>query len=183
MFNDNRSKRVILVSHCILNQNSISDGTADYPGTFEEVVSLLLKEHVGIIQMPCAELMCLGLDRGDKKGAERPVVNENTRIRNELLKDKNKQHIKELISGTLYQVDEYLKNGFNIQGVIGVNRSPSCGVDTTSKNNEEVLGEGVFIKALRELLESKGIELKIVGIKTSEVEESLKKVKNLLFVE
>ena len=48
MFNDNRSKRVILVSHCILNQNAISDGTADYPGMFDEVVSLLLKEKISL---------------------------------------------------------------------------------------------------------------------------------------
>jgi len=31
MFNDNRSKKVILVSHCLLNQNSISDGTRIFP--------------------------------------------------------------------------------------------------------------------------------------------------------
>ena len=28
MFTDGRSKKVVFVAHCLLNQNSISDGTA-----------------------------------------------------------------------------------------------------------------------------------------------------------
>lgn len=31
MFNDGRSKKVIFIAHCLLNQNAISDGTAVYP--------------------------------------------------------------------------------------------------------------------------------------------------------
>ena len=54
----------MLAAHCLLNQNAISDGTADYPGTHEEVARLLLEEGVGILQLPCPELCCLGLDRG-----------------------------------------------------------------------------------------------------------------------
>ncbi len=34
--------------------------------------------------MPCPELCCLGLDRGNILGAESPVVVENTRIRKEI---------------------------------------------------------------------------------------------------
>ena len=30
MFTDGRSKKVIFLAHCLLNQNSISDGTADF---------------------------------------------------------------------------------------------------------------------------------------------------------
>ncbi|CAG8999029.1 MAG: hypothetical protein CENE_00993 [Candidatus Celerinatantimonas neptuna] len=30
MFEDKRSKKVVLIAHCLLNQNAISDGTADY---------------------------------------------------------------------------------------------------------------------------------------------------------
>ena len=45
MFTDGRSKKVIFLAHCLLNQNAISDGTAVYPAAFRE-------------------LCCLGLDRG-----------------------------------------------------------------------------------------------------------------------
>lgn len=81
MFTDCRSKKVILVWHCILNQNSISDGTADYSATNESVLNLLIQSKVGIIQMPYPETLCLGLDRGDIHGAQREVAVENTRIR------------------------------------------------------------------------------------------------------
>ena len=44
MFTDARSKRVIFVAHCVLNQNAISDGTADFPGTDEALARRLLEE-------------------------------------------------------------------------------------------------------------------------------------------
>lgn len=82
MFNDGRSKSVIFVAHCILNQNSISDGTASYPGFINEILDLLTSSDVGIIQLPCPELHCLGLDRGNFHGCSIPIIEENTRIRN-----------------------------------------------------------------------------------------------------
>ena len=91
MFTDGRSKKVIFLAHCLLNQNAISDGTAVYPAAFQELVQLLLDHEVGIVQMPCPELCCLGLDRGDVHGAERPVVEENTRIRRAMEKDGPRQ--------------------------------------------------------------------------------------------
>ncbi len=40
MFNDGRSKRVVFVAHCFLNQNSISDETAVYPAAFFIVIGI-----------------------------------------------------------------------------------------------------------------------------------------------
>lgn len=180
MFSDYRSKKVVLVSHCILNQNAISDGTADYPATNESVLNLLIQSKVGMIQMPCPETLCLGLDRGDTHGAEREVVVENTRIRYELGQDKSIEKLNSLADQIVFEVEEYVKNGFSVAGVIGINRSPSCGVNTTSKNNKEVNGEGVFIERLRNKLKEKGINIDMIGIKSLETEEALISIKNLL---
>ncbi|MFH1573871.1 MAG: CD3072 family TudS-related putative desulfidase [Acidobacteriota bacterium] len=180
MFTDARSKKLILVAHCVLNQNAISDGTADYPGSAKEAASLLLQSQLGIIQMPCPELHCLGLDRGDPHGAERPVVVENTRIR-ELMKQRPASRIlRFLVRSLAYQMDEYLRHGFTIAGIVGINRSPSCGVNTTSTNNREVEGEGIFIEALRKELESRNIHTRWTGIKTSDPERSLLSIHALL---
>ena len=73
MFTDGRSRRVLLIAHCLLNQNAISDGTAVCPAAFREAVRALLDGEAGIVQLPCPELCCLGLDRGDPRGAEGPV--------------------------------------------------------------------------------------------------------------
>ena len=81
MFTDGRSRRVIFLAHCLLNQNAISDGTAEVPAAHREILQAALDAQAGVVQMPCPELCCLGLDRGDPKGGERPVVVENTRIR------------------------------------------------------------------------------------------------------
>jgi len=180
MFSDARSKRIVLVSHCILNQNSISDGTADYPGTNEDIVQLLINSKVGIIQMPCPEILCLGLDRGAIHGGEQPVVVENTRIRHSLEKSASVKIIRKLVDQVVSQIEEYIRNEFTILGIIGINRSPSCGVNTTSKNNEEVDGEGVFIEILRETLEKKKINIDMVGIKGLEISKSLASIQKLL---
>lgn len=180
MFSDARSKKIVLVAHCILNQNSISDGTADFPGTNEEIVKLLLHSKIGILQMPCPELNCLGLDRGDIHGGERPVIEENSRIRNALKTTPASRVLKTLVDQLVFQIEEYLHNGFDILGIVGINRSPSCGVNTTSIDNLEVEGEGVFIKALHEELKRRNIEIKRVGIKDSEMDKAILTIKELL---
>ena len=180
MFSDCRSKKVVLVSHCFLNQNSISDGTADYPATNESVLNFLIQSKVGIIQMPCPETLCLGLDRGDIHGAERDVVVENTRIRESMNKSNAVEILNKLVNQVVFQIEEYIKNDFSVKGVIGINRSPSCGVNTTSKNNKEVNGEGVFIESLRKKLKEKDINIDMIGIKALETEEALISIRNLL---
>ena len=180
MFSDVRSKKIILVSHCILNQNSISDGTAGYPSTNENVLKLLIQSKVGIIQMPCPEMICLGLDRGDIHGGEREVVVENTRIRHNLENPTSIEVINNLANQIIFQIEEYIQNGFIVLGIIGINRSPSCGVNTTSKNNQEVYGEGIFIEILREALEKKSISIDMIGIKASETDKALISIQRLI---
>jgi len=107
MFTDARSKNVLFVAHCILNQNSISDGTADYPGYIREILELLVRYDVGIVQMPCPELHCLGLDRKNKYGSAVPVVEENTRIRAMMTREPAAGKMKLLVQQVLFQITEY----------------------------------------------------------------------------
>ena len=67
MFTDGRSRRVAFVAHCFLNQNAISDGTAVWPAACLELVDFFLSREIGIVQMPCPEVCCLGLDRGTRR--------------------------------------------------------------------------------------------------------------------
>jgi predicted secreted protein len=180
VFTDARSKKLVLVAHCVLNQNSISDGTADYPGAIKEVVSLLLQSQVGIVQMPCPELHCLGLDRSDVHGAERPVVVENTRIRESMKQPEAVRNLRILVRSLVFQIREYLRHGFTIVGIVGINRSPSCGVDTTSRSDQEVAGSGVFIEALRNELERRNVNTDWTGIKATEIEKALFSIRGLL---
>ena len=119
MFTDVRSKRVIFLAHCLLNQNSISDGTAVYPAAFEELIRMLLAQEVGIVQMPCPELCCLGLDRGDPAGAQRDVGVENTRIRAEMQKADPDARLELLVDYVVLQIAEYRAHGFRVLGILG----------------------------------------------------------------
>ena len=165
MFNDGRSKKVVFIAHCFLNQNSISDGTAVYPAVFKDVVEFFMNSNVGIVQMPCPELCCLGLDRGNLYGADSPVVVENTRIRTEMKKKDADEKLTVLADYVVQQILEYYKSGFEIVGIIGANRSPNCGVETTSDNNEEVSGTGLFIEKISYQLLAKNISIPMIGLK------------------
>lgn len=181
MFEDGRSKEVVFAAHCILNQNAISDGTASFQGMNETVARLLLEAKVGVVQMPCPEMNCLGLDRGDPNGAKRPLLEENSRIRRELTRQAGaRRMLNALVEQVVYLMEEYRKNGFEILGVLGVNRSPSCGVETTSADGAEIAGEGVFLQALRAEMTRRGVFVPIVGIKDSEPEKTSKTVRAML---
>ena len=168
MFEDCRSRRVIFLAHCLLNQNSISDGTAVYPAAFKDVLRLLMEADIGVVQLPCPELCCLGLDRGDEKGAERPVTAENTRIRRELQRGEPARRLEALVGYTMYQIEEYRRHGFEILGIVGVNRSPSCGAETTSDNDAEVPGMGLFMGRLAERLSEAGVSVPMLGLKATD---------------
>ena len=109
MFNDGRSKKVIFIAHCLLNQNSISDGTAVYPAAFRDVIDFFLNANIGIIQMPCPEFCCLGLDRGNIHGVDSPVVVENTRIRSAMKSDNSNEKLTRLADYVVQQIIEYKK--------------------------------------------------------------------------
>jgi predicted secreted protein len=180
MFSDVRSRKIVLVAHCILNQNAISDGTADFPGSDACIVKRLLEAGVGILQLPCPELNCLGLDRGDPLGAQRPVLEENTRIRGAMGETAPARILASLVERVVFEVEQYHQHGFELLGLIGIDRSPSCGVNTTSRLNQEEPGRGVFIEALRGALSERGLHLDLIGIKASRPQEALQRLEKLL---
>lgn len=180
MFADARSKRFILVAHCLLNQNSISDGTADFPGQFTGVIDLLIAGGIGIVQLPCPELLCLGLDRRDRGGGGRPVLEENTRIRKLLEEEDSLALLRSRAQDVAAQVREYRAYGFEVLGLVGVNRSPSCGVETTTRDNCEVAGTGVFIEVLSQVLAETGQPVRMLGVKTSRAQESVERLRQFI---
>ncbi len=78
------------------------------------------------------------------------------------------------------QVADYRRHGFEVIGLIGVNRSPSCGIETTSRSGREESGSGVFIEILATALADRGITLPVAGTKTSERDRSIEWVRRLL---
>jgi predicted secreted protein len=135
---------------------------------------------IGLIQLPCPEVTCLGLDRKDKLGGTRPLLEENSRIRNLLSAPASLELLRSKAEEVAFHIQEYESYGLKVLGVIGINRSPSCGVETTSKDGYEVERPGVFIELLSEAFQRNGQSMKILGVKTSEREASVQKLRQLI---
>lgn len=136
MIQDKRSYKIVVVAHCILNQNSRIQGIAYYAGMINEIVDVLKKHEVGIIQMPCPELTYAGLLRPSqtKEQYDTPAF---------------RRHCKQIASSTADQIEEYVRNGFKVLAILGVEGSPTCGTEANL---------GILMEELQSQLKKRKIE-------------------------
>ena len=115
MIQDVRSRKVVVLAHCVLNQNSRVSGLAYYPASVREVVNFLVKHDIGMVQMPCVEVMYEGLSR-------------KARIKEQYDTPKFRSLCRQVARATVKLIQEYLRNDVGVLAVLGVEGSPSCGV-------------------------------------------------------
>ncbi|MFC2077088.1 hypothetical protein ACFLT7_08400, partial [candidate division KSB1 bacterium] len=125
----------------------------------------LLRRNIGIIQMPCPELGCLGLGR---EGL----------IYDQLSTHGNRRYLKGLARDVVYQTRQYLKHGFRVLGILGINCSPSCGVDCHAYNGAKP-GKGAFMEELTEELRLEGLELPVIGVADRESDKAVPVIERL----
>lgn len=179
-----RTRKIILVSHCILNSNSKVEGLSQYEGIFKEIVDMLHDKGIGIIQLPCPEMIIYGIKRWGhvKEQFDTLFYRENCR---------------KMLKPIICQVKSYIDAGYEIVGVIGIDGSPSCGVNFTCsgdwegtpskgdidhkiKDLKEAEGFGVFMEELKKYLEEYDIEIPFTGINENDVYSSLKDISEFL---
>jgi predicted secreted protein len=180
MFTDARSKKVIFAAHCILNQNAKIDRCARYPGAMREVTQLLLDEGIGIIQMPCPELLALGLDRQVEIEKETTIESEDDRVGVLMNKIEPKTLCERISHDFLFQIKQYQNDGFSVIGVLGINGSPTCGVETNWENGKETTNSGIFIRLFKEECNDQGVNIPMRGIRAQDPQAALKTLKELL---
>jgi predicted secreted protein len=175
MFKDKRSGRIAIVAHCILNQNSRVLGLAERSSMITEIVEFLLRKKIGILQMPCPELTYAGVSR-------QPQTKDQY---NTLM---FRSHCRKIANEIADQIQDYKKSGITTEIGIGVDGSPSCGVNETSKGstcenmskNERVNGSGILIEQLRFALKEKKIPIPFYGIRYERLSEDLVNTEKLL---
>ena len=186
---DERGRRVMLVSHCLLNQNTRYAGGATRPGAVAEVVDELVRAGYGIHQLPCPERLAWGgvlkrytLGLYGSKGTVRYLM------RGALLRVFvwwTRLVYRHLARRVARDVADYERSGVVVAGIVGIGASPSCGVTTTVDmrasldvvaacpvaaltrdvmNEQAVLacrraGEGLFIRALDRELRRRGLSV------------------------
>ncbi len=166
---DSRSRKVILVPHCALNQNARVAGAAEHPAAIVELIHDLLKRDIGILQMPCPELYAFGLDR------------TNVRVEKELRTPAGKALCQRLARELVQQIQIYLDSDFCVLGILGKNGSPSCGVEETWDHGI-CPGSGAFIEELAAELKEQRIAIEMAGIRDNEAPNAIFKVDRWLSI-
>jgi predicted secreted protein len=130
---DERSGRVVFVSHCLLNENTRYLGGAFRPGAVHEVVDPYLRDGTGICQMPCPEQLAWGgvLKRRLLLVYGRPWLGPVIRPLLPALTAYTALRYRLLARRVAAQIADYQNSGFEVVGVVGVDASPTCGVTTT----------------------------------------------------
>jgi predicted secreted protein len=183
---DARARRVVYLSHCLLNQNVRYLGGAGRAGGVTEVADSYLNQGVGICQLPCPEQRAWGgvlkprmLVAYGSAGTWRAPV---ARLLLRPFTWYTRRVYARLARAVARDVVDYRRCGIEVVSLVGIGGSPSCGVRTTldlpaalaalthcpaarlnSRTlNQDIiaanvrLGEGLFISALRRRLSRVG---------------------------
>ena len=173
-----RREKVAFVCHCILNQSTRAwwgtGGARREKGMMSDIVGTLMSHGVGTVQMDCPEFGLYGNPRPPRTRDEYNTPEFRHRCRE--------------IAASACDVMESLKEkgrdpGVEVVGVVGVENSPSCGIEWTTRTidgeNRVSRGRGLLIEALEEEMRRRGLDAPLIGfsMKKAEREEGLKRLR------
>lgn len=180
-------KKIVFVSHCILNIASkvvmYNQEEMDAEESLRKrFVHLAIDNDIQLIQLPCPEYTLYGAKRWGH-------------VSNQFDNVFFRKHCRNVLEPILDQLKEYLANEerFEVLGFVGIDGSPSCGVDYTCtgywfgsfekrSNLQETLkscrlskGPGVFMDVLQEMLREEGLneQIRITSLFAPEPEKCL----------
>ena len=191
---DERGKKVIFVSHCILNENTRYLGGAFQKAGVNEIIDELQKQEIGVAQMKCPEQKAWG-------GVLKKQMLRGYGIKGTFLDNFRKLYLKYFIWQTkkvyrkiarevVYEIQDYIQSGYQVVGIIGVDGSPSCGVLSALDINKSsdfvadlsgekitkdffniecyksclITGAGLYTQALQDQLTKRDIKIKFYSI-------------------
>jgi predicted secreted protein len=128
-----RSKRIIVVSHCLLNQNTVIPDEARSTGIMKDAVDWIHQQGWGAVQLPCPEFTFLGPDRPGMtyEQYDTPAY---------------RAHCRKILLPIVEQLKVYTQHGYEIVGGLGIQSSPSCDP-----------GRGVFMEEFQALVKAEGV--------------------------
>jgi predicted secreted protein len=148
---------VAFVAHCLLNQNSKTDGGARCPGVYSPLVEEVRAKGWRIEQMPCPELAFTGLNRF-------------WAVKEQLDTSAYRGHCRRIAGAVAGAIEVHVRRGDEVI-LVGIEGSPSLGVHVTSSDPERggrpvwpdgsdelAPGRGIFFEELAAELQARGIE-------------------------
>jgi len=167
-------KKIIFVSHCLLNTASkvilYNQQEIDDEETLRRTfIKEAIDHDVQLIQLPCPEFTLYGAKRWGH-------------VSNQFDNVFFRSHCRKILTPVIDQLHEYLanENRFEVLGFVGVDGSPSCGVDYTCyadwygsfecrSDLQKTLdachlgkGPGILIAVLQEMLKEEHLEEEII---------------------
>ncbi|NLI82230.1 MAG: hypothetical protein GX443_11190 [Deltaproteobacteria bacterium] len=164
-----RARKILVVVHCILNANAKVYPLAKVRGVHKEVVKEHLDAGLGLIQLPCPELTYLGTNRW---GMTREQYDHSN----------FRSHCEAILRAAVTEMEAFIRGGYEIVGILGMDGSPNCGVHRTCMGytgGEIGTGEGirrqlsqlvmvesqgVFMEVLATLLKGRGIHIPFLAV-------------------
>lgn len=155
---DARSKRIVLVSSCVLNGNNKVQELSCYPGACKPIIELLMEYDIGIMQMDCPETLYLGITRwsATKNLYDTPGY---------------RRHCRKLAQKQADYIQCYYDAGYEVVAIFWINGSPSCGCGITcfderwggtpmdmGDDSTFVEGDGVFVEEFMKELEERQMQ-------------------------
>jgi predicted secreted protein len=165
-----RSRKIVVVCHCLLNANSKVYPLASWPGACLDVLRDHLEAGVGLFQLPCPEAGYLGMNRW---GMTREQYDHSN----------FRSHCRAVLRPAIDQLEAFHSAGYEIADVIGMDGSPNCGVDLTCegyrggeicspadvedqvKSLRFVPGRGVFMEILAGMLDARQIDVPFSAVR------------------
>lgn len=125
-------------------------------------------------------MLYLGLDRQADRAANPSVASEDTRIARRMKEPAAQALVNRIAYDTVEQISDYQSNGFSVIGILGINGSPSCGVETTWRDDCEPAGYGELTQAIASQLKLCGLQVPIRGIRSKDVDHAVETVRELV---
>lgn len=171
-------QQILIVSHCFLNDGAKLKYQAPEEQTFERnqkrtFLKKLLENDVEIIQLPCPEFILYGSNRWGHAASQfdTPFF---------------KKESKKMLEPLVLQLQEYASypERYEILGIVGIDGSPSCGVnftydgdwggefsnhphlENTIRNLQKTQKPGIFMSVLKEMLHEQNLTVPLYSLET-----------------
>lgn len=170
-----RSKKILILCHCLLNANAKILPLATCAGVYRNVIGSYIEEGVGLIQLPCPETGYLGLNRWGM-------------TRDQYDHPHFRDYCREILKPSMYQIQAFVDAGYEMLGVIGMDGSPNCGISRMClgftggeicsqvdiARQKELLvmvpGRGVFMEIFEEMLVKEKIAVRFWAVDEEQAE-------------
>lgn len=186
---DARSRQVVFLSHCLLNENTRYLGGACVPGCVSEIVERCVDARVGIVQMPPEQRAWGGVLKrfllaGYGLQHTHPLLYLLRPPLMALFRWRTRRSYETVARQVAREVADYVASDMEVIAIVGVDGSPSCGVAisidmaaafehiaqaplasvTSAGMNAAiwacaVAGEGLFVEALRRELGRRNLDV------------------------